>query len=262
VILTDYTIAVLEDALQLLELLSDNPEGLSLAQITETSGLIKNKVFRILHTLEKHQMVERSEEGCYTLGRRLTAFGQSVQNKTLLLDASRPVMDWLVVETSETIFLGVAAGSDALCIAARESPHSVRLFAQVGRRAPLLSGGVPKILFAFLPEAERNALLDRFSTTATERNRLDATLAQIRQQGYVIVVDELDIGAHSIAAPIRNHEDQVIAGISIAGPSNRFDPATITRYVSLVCKAASQISQRLGYEPTPLTREVAIPDLF
>lgn len=269
--MTDYTVAVLEDAIQLLELLSDNPEGLSLAQITDSSGFVKNKVFRILYTLDKHQMVERDEQGRYYLGYRLLEFGQHIQNQSLLLEASRPVMDWLVVETRESIFLGVISGTDALCIDARESPRSIRLFAQVGRRAPLHSGGVPKVLFAFLPADEQTALLDKFfehetligvdQDTLTDRPTLEKRLKQIRKQGYAIVVDELDKGAHSIAAPIRNHLGQVIAALSIAGPSSRFDPETIERYIQLVCEATGQISCALGCEKA-IARPLAGSDLF
>lgn len=259
--MTEYTVAVLEDAIQILDRLSENPDGLSLAQITESSGFVKNKVFRILYTLEKHRMVERDERGHYHPGSRLQEFGQGFQNRTTLLEASGPVMDRLVVETRESIFLGVVNGWDALCIAVRESPRSIRLYAQVGRRAPLHSGGVPKVLFAFMPDDEREALLDHFGENEQERKALAERLSKIQEDGYVVVVDELDIGAHSIAAPIHNQYGQVIAAISIAGPSNRFDAATIPNYVKLVCQSAQQISRALGYEMTSM-RELESLDIF
>lgn len=271
--MTDYTVAVLDDAIELLELLSDNPDGMSLAQITDTSGFVKNKVFRILYTLEKHRMVERDEEGRYYVGCRLLEFGRHIQNQSLLLEASRPVMDRLVVETRESIFLGVMSGADVLCIDARESPRSIRLYAQVGRRAPLHSGGVPKVLFAFLPDEERASMLDLFyenealigmdQDTLMDRHTLENRLKQIRKQGYAIVVDELDKGAHSIAAPIHNHLHQVIAGISIAGPSSRFDSEAVERYIHLVCEAADQISRSLGYEGQhAMISDYAAPGFF
>jgi DNA-binding IclR family transcriptional regulator len=270
---TDYTVAVLEDAIYLLQLLNDNPAGLSLAEITEQSGFVKNKVFRILYTMEKHHMVERDGSGNYVLGAQLLEFGQGIENRTVLMDASRSVMDRLVVETRESIFLGVISGTDALCIAARESPRSIRLFAQVGRRAPLHSGGVPKVLLASLPRTEQTRLLDTFFENETlirlgpdnvmDRPTLEATLRQIRQQGYAVVVDELDKGAHSIAAPIRTYQGQVIAAISIAGPSNRFDDEMIEQYVRLVCEAADQISQALGHEGLRSTDgEYVMPGFF
>lgn len=250
----DYTVSALEDAISILDLLQNFREGAALAELTRASGMVKNKVFRMLFTLEKHHLVERDEHGRYRLGLRILEYAQHVQIQTTLLEASRPVMDWLVEETRESIFLGVVSGSEALCVAARESPRSVRLFAEVGRRAALHSGGVPKVLFAFLPEQERNALLDRYFAgdsaglgITVDRQGFEKRLAQIREQGYAIVIDELDTGAHSVAAPIRDYRGQVVAAISIAGPSDRFTEDCIPRYVQLALEAASQISQALGY---------------
>ena len=189
----------------------------------------------------------------FFLGPRFLEFGQYVQGRTILIEASRPIMDWLVVETKESIFLGVVSGTDALCVAARESPRSVRLFAQVGRRAPLHSGGVPKTLLAFLPEAKRNAALEHFyqkqfdgMDDISNRDALENRLGQIRRQGYLIVVDELDKGAHSVAAPIYDHLGQIAAALSIAGPSHRFVREAIDRYVQLILDATAQISYVLG----------------
>ena len=249
--MTDYTVAVLEDAIHLLGILRDHPDGLTLAQATKLSGTIKNKTFRLLYTLEKHKLVRRDEHGLYHLGSGLIDLGVHAQNERVLLDVSRPVMDRLVVETGESIFLGVISGSDALCMAARESAHSVRLFAQVGRRAPLHSGGGPKVLFAFMPEPERAALIERFAASEQPpftREACEERLAQIRKDGYAIVVDELDQGAVSVAAPIYNQLGQVIAAMSIAGPTNRFNPERIVGYVDVILDATGTISRSLGYE--------------
>jgi len=246
--LPDYTVAALEDAIHILELLKASTEGVTLAQLTKSSGFVKNKVFRILFTLEKHSLVERDEFGRFYLGTKFLEFGQHVQKQTTLIEASRLVMDNLVQETSESIFLGVVSGTDALCVAARESPRSIRLFAEVGRRARLLEGGVPKVLLAFMSPEERTALLkNTFGLDRAAQHALEDRLAQIREQDYAVVVDELDLGAHSIAAPIRDHSGRVVAAISVAGPSHRFDEAAITHYVNVVMQAAAQISQELGY---------------
>lgn len=248
----DYTIAILEESLQVLEVFLDCDEALALADVTRASGLSKNKTFRILYTLEKHQYVERNAEGAYRLGLRFLHFGQRVQDRLDLDVAARPVLDWLAEQTRESIFLGVREGDEALCVDARQSPHPVRLFAKVGQRAPLYAGGVPKVLLAFMDAADRSNLLTRLelkpltASTVTNRERVEQMLAEIRACGVAITHDDMDEGVHSIAAPIRNHRGQVVAGVSIAGPSERFDPETIERYMRLVTEAASRISAKLG----------------
>ncbi len=252
-LLTDYTIAVLEDSIRILEILEPSREGLTLAQVAEQSGFVKNKAFRVLFTLEKHSLVERDSAGRYRLGWRFLEFARHVQHQTRLIEVSRQIMDELVETTRESIFLGVINGDDVLCVAARESPRSIRLFAQVGRRAPLHSGGVPKVLFAFLPDEERRALIDRFSMDResgylNRRDVLEQQLAQIREQGYAVIVDELDKDACSVAAPIRGDHGRVIAALSIAGPSMRFPQEAIGRYTEIVVDAGRRISEALGYQ--------------
>ena len=244
--MTDYTVAVLEDAIQILELLQGQEDGLTLAQITDASGFVKNKVFRILYTLEKHNLVMRDEDGLYWLGVRFLGYGQHVKRQMTLLEASRAALDWLVHETCETIFLAVVSGTDGLCVATRVSPQSIRLFGEVGRRAPLHSGGTTKVLLAYLPYDEQLTVLDSFDGQI-DRPALEKRLVQVREQGYAVVVDELDIGAHSIAAPIRDYRGRVVAAVSIAGPSHRFSDEMIARYIRLVQEAAGQISSALGY---------------
>jgi IclR family KDG regulon transcriptional repressor len=244
----DYTIAVLEDTINLLQILENQDEGMSLAQLTKESGYVKNKVFRILHTLQKHGLVDRSESGIYRLGVRFLELGQRVKRQSTLLDVSQGPMDWLVLETGESIFLGIINGSDALCVAARQSPQSIRLFAEVGRRAPLHSGGVPKVLLAFLPDEQRARVLDSYADLSqAARTELEAQLAQVRQQDYAVVINELDTGAQSVAAPIRDYRGNVVAALSIAGPTHRFSDSTVQRYIGLVREASEQISAALGF---------------
>ncbi len=247
--LTDYTIAVLEDSLHVLEVVHQG-HGLTLAQITESSGFVKNKVFRILFTLEKHHYIERDNLGLYNIGARLLTFHNGRNHHQALLDASQDVMDWLVQETSESIFLGVVDGTDALCIAARESPQSIRLFAEVGRRVELYLGGVPKTLLAHLPYAKQQSFITRITNEIdpdVDLNQLNQTLRRIVEQGYTVVVDELDEGAHSIASPIRDHTGKVIGGMSIAGPSMRFTDEKVDHFIHLITEATESISAQLGY---------------
>lgn len=250
--LTDYTVGVLEDAIRILDILKQHSDGVTLAQITDEAGLVKNKVFRLLYTLEKHQLAERADDGRYHLGVRMLSYARSVERENRLLEASQAVMDRLMEETGETIFLGVVSGNEALCVAARESTQSIRLYAEVGRRAPLHSGGVPKALLANLPSEKQADMIEDFSADASapDLDMLRAQLPVIRHHGYVVVVDELDIGAHSVAAPIFNHDKEVVAAISIAGPSHRFLPSLVEGYIKLIQGAAAQISEKLGYRPS------------
>lgn len=247
----DYSISVLEDALKVVELISDSSTPISLVELTRRSSLNKNKVFRILHTLEKHRYVERDASNAFQLGIRFIKFSRHARQDRTLIDVSTPVLDWLAQETSETIFLGVIDGQQALCIDARESPRSIRLTARIGQRTPLHVGSIPKVLLAFQPESQRNALLNALSLepytnhTIGSKAILTEFLETVRTQGYAVTSDDLDEGACSVAAPIFNQSGAIEGAISIAGPAGRFSEACISHYIRLAQRGAERIAQSL-----------------
>lgn len=251
--MTDYTIAVVRDAVNVLDAFCNERKGLTLTEAVAKTGLGKNKVFRILHTLEGSRMVYRDGNQRFHLGFRVAEMADSVRQHHLLRDISEPIMAELLRKTQESVFLGVPAGHDVLCIAALESTRSIRLFARVGILSPLYIGGAPKVLLANMAEAERERHLSHFAETVRDESvdwdELRRTLAEIRRQGYGITVGDHDIGAHSVSAPIFDATGQVIAGMSIAGPTDRFGAENISRYVQLVTEATLRISALLGYNP-------------
>ena len=119
--MTDYTIAVVRDAVNLLDAFRHEPKGLTLTEAVNKTALGKNKVFRILHTLESCRMVYRDDNQRFHLGFHISELAQNVHEYHLLLAISEPIMESLLMETRESIFLGVPAGHNARCIAALES---------------------------------------------------------------------------------------------------------------------------------------------
>ena len=250
----DYTIDVVKDCCQVLETFLDKDGPLSLATVTKETGLSKNKVFRILATLEECRLIDRTSSGEYRLDVHFIDFGRQVIKDLDVVKVSSPVLEWLVEETGESAFVSILDGDNALCVAARESPQQIRLSAQVGRRLPLYAGATPIILLAFLPDKERDALLNnikleaRTPYTITDRRELEAYLEQIRNQGYVVTPEDMDLGARGVAAPIRDFEGRVVASISIAGVASRFTEERIERYVQLITEGANRINRKLGYK--------------
>lgn len=209
-------------------------------------------MFRILHTLEESRMIYKDENSRFHLGLRISELARNVHFHELLLDIANPIMDELVKLTQESVFLGVRLGSNALVIATRESPRSMRLFAQTGIQIPLYIGGIPKVLLANLDQKECERLLEYFQQGVMDEpvdwSKLHDKLMLIRQQGYSITVDEIDVGAHSITGPIFDKQNQIIAAMSIAGPSIRFSEENIQRYIDLIIKVTNNISEKLGFE--------------
>ena len=246
-----YTVTVVDRTLTVLEALADRPD-VGVTDLANQLGLTKSLVFRLLHTLEARGFVAKDpDRSTYTLGYRLLYLGARTEQQKRLLAVANPVLDDLCRAADENINLLVREGLSCLCAATRESSHPVRLFAQVGRRGPLHAGGASVVLLAYAPEAVRKAVLagplPAFTDhTITDPMLLSAVLDRVRGTGIHVVRDDLDLGAFSIAAPIRDASRQVVAAVSVAGPTGRLSDDRQARHVDLVTDAAREISNRLA----------------
>ena len=83
--------------------------------------------------------------------------------------------------------------------------------------------------------------------TVTKRSELRRELEKVREQGFAVAVDELEEGLTAIAAPIRNAHGDVIASLSVSGPTFRLDEAKTEEVIPRLQDAATEISHRLGW---------------
>ncbi|AFZ69444.1 IclR family transcriptional regulator [Deinococcus peraridilitoris] len=246
-----YTIAALDSALRVLETIAEQP-GLKLLQLAEKTQLTKSNVFRILRNLEARGYVWQDELHGMHLGSRSYLLGKRAESQWSLVRAAKQPMDDLNRVTQENVHLVVRDGLHSVVVDVRNSSHELRMYARIGRIGPLHAGGTPKVLLAF---AEKSVVervlalpLDQY-TSATVRTpqELLAVLEQIRSQEYHVAMNDLDENSFSVAAPIKNHAGDVIAALSVAGPTMRFDEKKHTQYVTYVRQYAAKISADLGY---------------
>jgi len=247
----DYTIAAVDRALLTLEALAEEPK-LGVTALAKRLGLTKSIVFRLLCTLEARGFVMREgDQPLYSLGYRVGVLGERAGQQNMLSAAARPVMERLREETSENINLVVREGQKSLVLATLAGRHAIRIFASPGRNGPLHAGGGSMLMLAWAPPDVRIAVMSAPLTRYTDDTIvntavLESRLTQIRNQDFNITVNDLDEGAFSVAAPIRNALGDVVAAISVAGATARFDDKRQTEYLALVRDAAREISLRLG----------------
>jgi IclR family acetate operon transcriptional repressor len=163
-------------------------------------------------------------------------------------------MDEVAAKSQETINLFVRAGDLAVCIDRRESKHLVKLGSVLGRSVPLHAGAVPKAILAHLPEAQRRQVIARLSSlprytekTVLEPETLERELELTRERGYSVSDEDFDAAARGVGAPIFDERGEVIAGISVGGPSFRVNDEMLAEFSQLISRVAHAISQRLGY---------------
>lgn len=246
-----YRIDAVDRALQMLELLALKP-GLGVTELADALDLSKALAFRLLHTLELRDYVRRDpQHRTNTLGFRILHLAEKLEEESLLIKATAPLMDTVAQLCREDVNLYVRTGTTAVCIASRASPHQVRMYAEVGRENMLHAGGSSTVLLAYAPEDVQNAALGgdlRLYTPSTlvDPTRLRQRLAEVRSTGVHVSRADVDEAGFSIAAPVFGHNDEIVAALSIAGALNRLTPDAEQAHLDMVRQYAWQMTKKLG----------------
>src|SRR5882757_4833427 len=257
----DYTVAAVERALKLLEVVADNP-NIGLTEIARLTGLTKTLAFRMATTLELHgYLLKNPISRSYALGYKPLYLSERMQHESPLLRVAEPFLDDLSARTRENVSLIVREGLHTICIGIRQSPQPIRLYAELGRQGPLHVGGGPKLLLAFAPDEIQEAVLaaplaSYTPSTIVDPKRLKTLLKRIRAQGYNVSHGDLDPGAFSVAAPLRDHGGRVVASLSVAGPQSRLTRDLEGLYIRMLLEAAEEISAKLGWHAAVETPEL------
>jgi DNA-binding IclR family transcriptional regulator len=198
-------------------------------------------------------MVVRSgAHDTYRLGPEAIALGGRASRANALLRVSRPELEALAEQTRETTTLEIVSEGQALTL--DELPGSFLMGAaqNVGSRWPLHATSTGKVLLAYMPKAKRQALLQAplvplTDKTITSLDVLEAELRQVHEQGYAIAYEEIEVGFVAVAAPVHNQHGEVVAAVSVGGPTARLTADKLPVLVQLVRETAERISVKLGF---------------
>jgi DNA-binding IclR family transcriptional regulator len=248
--------------LRILQVFCSDDLELSLSDIGRRLNLSPSTTHRLLATLQRQGFVEHNQaNGKYRLGLMLFKLGSLVQQGMNLRMQSEVALRQLMRRTSETSYLCVMDGDEALCIDRVEGAQQVRVLAlDVGGRLPLNCGGAPRVLQAHMSDEQTEAYLKRrafprlTAHSLTQPDQIWQDIQQTRKQGYTYSVEDVIESVAAIGAPVRDHADQVIGAISIAGLLQHFDEDNLDGLIHSVREEAEAISINMGWEaPTGTT---------
>ncbi|HEY7033571.1 MAG TPA: IclR family transcriptional regulator [Thermomicrobiales bacterium] len=248
----DYSIAVLDRALDVLEALADASEPLGVTELARRVGATKSAAYRILANLERRGYVGKDATTArYSLGSRLAYLGQRSLGTFDLRQVARPVLAELNRRFHETVNLGVLEGDEVVYIDMVESHHGLRMAARVGARDFVHSTALGKAMLAFSPPEAiqrrlQRPLPRRTAHTITDPTQLAAELDRVRARRVAEDRAENELGARCVAAPIFDHAGVVIGAISLSSPETRLDDARAAEVAVAVREAAQEITRRLG----------------
>jgi DNA-binding IclR family transcriptional regulator len=190
------TLQTLDRGLRVLELVSESPDGLSIAELAERLEVHRAICYRLVTTLEGRGLVSRTRQGRIRLGAAVAVLAARFEPQ-LRRDA-QPLLTDLAEETHATAFLSLAEGDEAVVVSVAE-PHGtfLRVGYRVGSRHPLSRGAAGIAILALRPAKDDD--LD------------DVT--QARRAGFSHTAGQLERGAVGVSAGVRRAGAELSVGV-------------------------------------------------
>lgn len=219
---------------------------MTLSEIATRTGLPRSTAHRVLTSLTQWGGIERAPSGCYRIGVKFWELGATAHKPRNLRAVAHPFMQELHLACGENVQLAIEYHETALVIENVANARSVPTLTELGSQLPLHATGVGKVLLAFGPDELRAAQyqqrLRRYTPyTLVLPGRLASSLAQTRATGLGTTVEELSLGASSIAVPVFDTRGQAIAALGIVAHTN----ATMDRYAEKLRASSQRISRLL-----------------
>lgn len=258
--MSENIIKSLEKALRIIDCFSEKNYELSVSSLSKMTRIPPSSIQRNLNTFKKWEIVNQNEENSkYRLGLKLFELGSLVFSHIEPRRIALPHLEKLSRKTGETVHLVILDRNqwEGIYISKVDNVETMglKLYTRVGMRLLLHCTAVGKILLSGLSAEELEEFFEkknldkRTEKTITDHQELRKHLEEVREKGYAVDEEENFLGIWCIGAPIRNHEEKVVAGISLSGPSSRMTKQKIyEEFIPLVVATAKTISKKLGYK--------------
>lgn len=245
-------VQALNRALDILEALALRPNGMRLAELSAHVGLHKSTVYRLVHTLAARNYVQVTESGC-RLGFQVAELASRLLNSLELKTEAAPILRSLCQRTGFVVHLATLDDGEVVYLDKIESVQSIRMYSEIGRRAPFHCTALGKVLVAWKREEDVLRLIERYGLPAKTRNtitdpqRFQQEIRWVREMGYAIDDCEHEEGIRCVGAPIRDYRNDVIAAVSVTGPMGQLTLEVAHEVATHVVAAALEISKRMGF---------------
>ena len=239
-------------ALTILEILAAKGEA-GVTEVAAELGVHKSTAFRLVAALENKGLVEQlADRGKYRLGFGIVRLAGAATAQLDLAHEGRRTCEELAADLGETVNIAIMDGERAVNISQVRGPAAISSHNWVGRGTPLHATSSGKVLLAFAPDSVRKVALSRdlqrfTSATITDPDVLQRELDLTLERGWGSTVEEYEIGLSALAAPVRDGDGDVVAAVSVAGPSFRMPPESFEDTARRVVAGADDLSRRLGF---------------
>jgi IclR family transcriptional regulator, acetate operon repressor len=217
----------------------ESEEPVALTELASAAGLPKSTASRLVSALERRGLIEQDgERGRLRPGPAILRVAERGMLERNLVELARPSLDALSEACGETINLAVPAHHGVEHVAQVDSRHFLGAGQWLGRAVGYAHSANGKVFAAF---GRTPAPAEQGETSPARE--LQAAL----RDGFATSIDELEVGLSAMAAPVRGARGEVIAALSISGPTLRMTPDRIRELQPILISEAETLSRRLGH---------------
>jgi len=245
----DKTFAILE------HFTIQNPEW-SITELAKVLDSNKSTVYRFLSDMQKRGVMRQNlDSSKYSLDLKLFELGNRVQIQSAFVNKTHPELIKVAQRITETVHIAILKNKQVYYVDKVESPQGLKISTNIGTYNPTHATSLGKVLLAFTYPNLENLInekiidekLESFTrNTITDPKKLIQELKEIKKQKFAIDYEEFEIGLICIGVPVFNQKNEMIAGLSVAGPANRFRKEELKNYVKILQSGANAIQKSIG----------------
>jgi IclR family pca regulon transcriptional regulator len=238
--------------LAVIEAFQDQPDGATVADIARRTGWSRAAVRRLLITLQLLGYATHTGS-VYRLGTRILRLGFAFLSSQPLATLAAPVLEDLSAKIHESCSVSVLEGDEIVYLARSATKRVMSVNLSIGSRLPAWCTSMGRVLLAALPDEAVASLLAGVALQAlTPRTLIDkgellAEIARVRQQGYALVDEELEVGLRALAVPIVTRSGRTVAAMNTGVHAARISrQELLERLLPELRKAAALLGQALA----------------
>jgi DNA-binding IclR family transcriptional regulator len=214
--------------------------------LTNKSGLAKGTASRLISALERNGLLQRNKKGEIETGITINQFASRISSINRLVSKLQPLMRQIGNETGETISLAISGNDAVENIAQIDAKYLLSSRNWIGQKVPYHASAAGKVLLAFQNIDISKIKLDKLTnSTIVAKADLENEISKVRNNNYAVIIDELEMGLVAISVPVKNETGEVIAALSVSGPSARLNQQKIKEIISLLKKYSKKLDLSL-----------------
>ena len=227
----------------------ESEQPIALAELAEAAGIPKSTASRLLTALERRGLIAQDgQRGRLTPGPAILRVAERSMLERNIVELAASGLDRLSERSGETINLAVPGRQGVEHLAQVDSVHFLGTGQWLGRTVDYHCTAVGKVFLAFGRAAvPATPLTAHAPSTITDPVKLRAELDAVRRTDCATAIDELESGLAAMASPVRGARGDVVAALSITGPTLRMTPTRIRELQPVLDREARALSHRLGH---------------